>query len=414
MQFNHIINQDKQPVPILSSPKELTYRAYDEIISVIGSENIVTFLPLWESNGVFKDLLKQHITFTGSNFTYNRVDGVLHEVPQFNGGTSKITQVPETQATVDNANQTLVAPTHIATQTLGGLSAEVGFIRLKLKRVGNPTGNVHLEIRNAKDGTAVTNGVSQSLAVTNIETSAVYKGFVFSQAPKLQKNVTYYIALVYEDGAIIDGSNHIAWHYDSTGSYGKGSAIYNGGWMEYSGRDFAFDLYANDIVLDGDFTMIALAQLDDKVSLATRNVISGTGMTDVGVVGLQYSAIGTIAARANDLSSARAAHWYRHPSTWQALAYTYDADAIAEKVKLFSNGYKVAVADGVSGTVGNPTKRLAQPLTIGSLTTTSGLISEVFAGKISSVIIVKRALSVQEIGQVSQILLSQRKRMGAL
>lgn len=83
-------------------------------------------------------------------------------------------------------------------------------IKQILRKVGSPTGNLTIEIQGdsagSPDGTPITNGTSNTLAMSGLTTDYVEKTFTFSSAFTLVADTTYWIVLKRSDA--VNGSNY--------------------------------------------------------------------------------------------------------------------------------------------------------------------------------------------------------------
>ena len=104
-------------------------------------------------------------------------------------------------------------------------SSTVQSVRLWLKKVGSPTGNLTVKIQtnNAGNpsGTTVTNGTSGTIAASSLSTSYDWITFTFSTPPSLNAATQYHLVLETADS--VSETNYISWGADgSSPSYANG------------------------------------------------------------------------------------------------------------------------------------------------------------------------------------------------
>jgi len=98
-------------------------------------------------------------------------------------------------------------------------------IKLWLKKVGSPTGNLTLTIETDSggdpSGTPVTNGTSHTVAASTLSTAYGWIEFTFATNPTLSGTTTYWLVLSTSDSA--DEFNYVTWGADdSVPSYADG------------------------------------------------------------------------------------------------------------------------------------------------------------------------------------------------
>jgi hypothetical protein len=145
-------------------------------------------------------------------------------------------------------------------------------VRLWLKRVGSPSGNLTLTIReddiindgwelgttgkselgtntklnsdSAFPGDVITNGTSTTVAASDLEEGFSWVEFTFSTAPSLTEGTVYWLTLETSDSA--DASNHVIWGADgSSPAYNDGEMYVekNSKWVAES-KDSSFQVLA--------------------------------------------------------------------------------------------------------------------------------------------------------------------------
>lgn len=96
-------------------------------------------------------------------------------------------------------------------------ASTIGSIKLWLRKIGTPTGNLTVNIyadSAGSPGSLVTNGTSQTLAASKLATLYDYFEFKFSTPPSLSANTTYWIVLETTDSA--SSSNYVRWGTDKS------------------------------------------------------------------------------------------------------------------------------------------------------------------------------------------------------
>lgn len=122
---------------------------------------------------------------------------------------------------------------------------DIANVRVELKKVGNPTGDVYCKIYTV-DSSGEPDQViaSDSISTATIGTSYAEKVFDFTDTLKhgtLEAYTQYVFSIEYDGG---DAGNYIHLHYDTTsGAYAYGTMwIYSGSWDEYTTNDVTFEI----------------------------------------------------------------------------------------------------------------------------------------------------------------------------
>ncbi len=427
MDYSQALNRDAQGIKtaarfdtvendwvhsILPAQRDTTARAIDDILDCIGAENVKLFLPMWEESGTKAyDLLRRDLTFTYNGPTLAQ-PGPFGKCPSFDGVNDYLIQDSITeQPTTTGGENPLWGGQKLATR-MKDIATKIGFIRLQLRKSGNP-GSAVLRTAIYTDnagvpGSPVTNGLSDTLPTSGIVAdNTEIKGFTFPTAPELQKNQKYWIVLEYTDSTGIDGSNYIAWKHDAaTSGYGERNAIHDGStWTITDGYNNSFWVYGDDLILDGDFSIITAASNTAAIP-AYKSIVGAGSMTFHPTVGISLSLEGNLYARSTD-SSERTLLWYSWPSKWFTNVLTFSVEKSTGKTKLYANGLSVVAADGTANV---KQVRPAQPFTIGALVPVWGTeVLQHWEGKIGPVIITKTELTPTQVGKVSQALIALRK-----
>jgi phage protein D len=114
-------------------------------------------------------------------------------------------------------------------------------IKLKLKKLGAPTGTATIRISTDKD----TGGSTATLDVSTLATSYGDISFTLAADFTFLANTTYYLTLSYSGG---DGSNNILWAYNTANPYLSGTRwTYTGSWAESTGDDHHFSIAGNKV-----------------------------------------------------------------------------------------------------------------------------------------------------------------------
>lgn len=98
-------------------------------------------------------------------------------------------------------------------------------VKLWLKKVGSPTGNMTVKIQTnnagSPSGTTITNGTSNTVAASSLSTSYGYITFTFSTPPSLSGATQYHIVLETADSQ--SNTNYVGWGADgSSPGYSSG------------------------------------------------------------------------------------------------------------------------------------------------------------------------------------------------
>ena len=253
-----------------SSAREATRQAIEEILGTIGAENVRLWLPMWETTGsTSRDLLRRDGTFTHYFAPTKAQLGLLHPVPAFvAASTQYLRQDPLTGATAGAGDYVLSTGTFRSAQLLPALTGTLGWVTLKVKRVGalaSATVRAHIYADdggapNLPTGAGITSGSSTAMLCSAIDTSYGYYGFAFPTAPALGKASRYWLALEYVDSTAVDGAHYIAWQYDAAGGYAQGRATFDGAaWNDAPGTDHAFEVWTDELQLSGDYSVIVVA-----------------------------------------------------------------------------------------------------------------------------------------------------------
>jgi len=124
-------------------------------------------------------------------------------------------------------------------------------VKLWLKKVASPTGNLTVKIQTnsggSPSGTPVTNGTSNTVAASSLSTSYGYITFTFSTPPSLSASTQYHIVLETADSQ--SNTNYVVWGADgSSPGYASGEMKREraAAWSAES-KDAVFQVVSSDI-----------------------------------------------------------------------------------------------------------------------------------------------------------------------
>lgn len=122
----------------------------------------------------------------------------------------------------------------------------VGSVKLWLKKVGSPTGNLTVKLyddNSGEPGSLVTNGTSNTVAASGLSTSYGWIEFQFGTAPSLSGSTTYWLVLETADSA--DESDYVVWGADgSSPGYTDGEMVaYDGSSWSAESKDGCFEVF---------------------------------------------------------------------------------------------------------------------------------------------------------------------------
>jgi hypothetical protein len=153
------------------------------------------------------------------------------------------------------------------------IDTTIAYVRLRLRRVGNPNGNllakIYSDIEPAQvwllgvDGDSelgdtttlgadqslpdslIINGTSESVSARQVDTGPQWVRFVFATPPEISTGVKTWIVL--EHTGTFDGSNYIQWAADgSSPAYADGELIaWDGADWNPTNKDGIFEVYGS-------------------------------------------------------------------------------------------------------------------------------------------------------------------------
>jgi hypothetical protein len=164
---------------------------------------------------------------------------------------------PPGYQTYDYALRDATARTQISQGFKPNTSSTVTKVRLWLKKVGTPTGNINIEIQTdnsgVPSGTAVTNGTSDNVDVSTLTTSYDWIEFTFSTNPSLTASTQYHLVL--QGDFTVNSSNYVHWGADDYDVvYPDGSmSVYDGTtWTTEIAYNACFEIYITGGALGDD------------------------------------------------------------------------------------------------------------------------------------------------------------------
>jgi hypothetical protein len=395
------------------SQRDIVSRAIDEIINTIGLENIACFLPMWETSGSeLRDLIHPDLKFR----VFGATPGVVGPFGYgwaFDGINDYMEEAPAIETAGGTAEAALDAPGKMLAQRLklGQPLRPVAIVRLRIRRVGSPSGNLVVEIREDAGGVPGSTVVATSLAwaASVIPTTATFVGFSVSPPVALDRNKQYWVVLKWQSATTVDAANYITWTYDSSGAYGEPRAAYDGtAWAATTGQSHGVMVYYDHLVLTEGSYILAVKPLVASPSL--RRFMAQTAQSQyansIGLRAFETYVSSTPAAWRFTVTVFGSSNIYRETNfeRYVVLALTISRAASTDKVVGYFNGEKVGAVSGTAGQAATPP---AMPLTLGA--------SQAFApssyavGHIGGLIVARTPLTQQQIANVTRHFLALRR-----
>ena len=194
-----------------------------------------------------------------------------------NGGSSWTDQ--STDAACEFTTSAITAKSKLAQSFQIATGTTITEVRLYLKKVGSPTGNltVKIETDSAGDpsGTPVTNGTSDTVAASTLSTSYGYISFTFATDPSLSATTTYWLVLETADSQ--SNTDYVIWGADeSSPSYADGEMkSYTGSWAAES-KDAIFNVLGMGTTYDEPIGIHSWTLVTDSEASARFDDGSGT------------------------------------------------------------------------------------------------------------------------------------------
>lgn len=407
---------DAQAIPMTQASKDIAMRAYENIIDIIGAENIKLLLPMWETSGTeFSDLINPHIKFIAEGVTLNR-PGLLHSVPQFDGVNDYIRQKPLTEATAGTSEFAMTASTWKVAQKLTpqSVTGDVKMAGLKMKKVGAPVANVVLKLveDNAGGPTGATVATFEALSAAGLFTTAAMWFAYLTTGYNAERNKTYWITAEYANVTTIDVSNHVVFVYDNAGAYGQAKATFDGTtWTVAPTESFVVEVYSDNLTLSNDFTIIAAAAINGTQKTIYQpaigsfiinggSLILGT-MVNISDVQVYACGGGTTLLSKNIVPTISS-------SIFDVFASSFSFADSADKYKLYRNAALQAKGNGTASTGANPPQ---QPFVIGAARNPSSYVYYAFMnGRVGPVIVASSVVTQANLAKINNQLLALRRR----
>ena len=408
VQLSGSLIEDVQAVPTTQAQKDIRAKAIDNILDVIGYENVKMFLPLTEGVGstVAYDLLRKDLTFDVSGLVTFGTTGLFGDCATFGGG--YLRRTPATYNTTGAAYADLKAATQKAATMMSAISVQPGIVTLKLKRTGTlAAATVRVLVIADNSGTPGTTALtSTTLECSKIDTTAKDYGFAFTVDLPIKGNKRYWIALEYADATGVDDSNYVSWAYETgVNTYGEQRSSYDGtSWTATNGENHVFSLWNDDLEFGDDFSIITCVN-NTSANAGSRYVFGiGDYAGNSGVL-LSSTSGKILSVSANDgtLRTASIPKWTINRN--QVVGITFNKDLATAKLNVYKDGMLAASADGSATTAINS---LAYPFTIGC-TSSNGNVTSAWTGTIGPVIITKNTLTAAQMADVSHNLMALRK-----
>jgi hypothetical protein len=397
----------------------------DEIISIIGAENIACCLPMWQDAGetIVRDLINPNLSFDVIGNATLGNEGMFGPCLSTTAGGLLERAVDEHISGASILNLTSPA-TKLATK-ITGVVGEVRYALAQLFRTGTlDTATVKLSIYTddgGKPGVELYNrllgreyGLTDWTTPCSAISSAgiVWRGFTLKQPLQLLANATYWLVLEYVDGTGVDAGNCIGWVLDDAA--GNGRAFYDGAtWNSRAGNAHNYALYTG-LALEDEWTIVIAAQ-DVAGDAANRFLFTIPGMLLEQDIALYKTDEKRMCATYLPAKTNIRANVYHPASTlWTVHTMTYDKRRLYDTLHYYTNGRLSGVsfpaATAASGVLVNPHQ--AQPFYIGGNRTPNGLHTMRWSGNIGPVLVARRTLSSGEVGRVTACLNKLRTRKG--
>ena len=410
VRINHI-NNDRQV------NHDIVMHAYENIIDIIGAENILCFLPMWDKSGtVLYDLLRPgNVQFSVVGVSLDQ-PGLLHNTVSM-GGSGGIIQKGITENLSLNATLPLATATDMEAQKLpANLVGEVRSLVLALNLMGSlPSAKLTAEIWRDIDGVPGEMVATSNEVVCSGLSNTIRKfiPFEFSEPFLLLKNRNHWLVLKYSVPTGVDASNYVTWDYDNSGTYGQPRAYHDGtAWTVTSGQSHYFCLYNNSLYHKGDFTAILVAQpiLDTswRSLFALGKSSNGDSRNNLEISG-QYGYIypkgfGGISDIPNMMTGGVVPN---------VFGVTYSSTETTGKLLAYKDGVKVASVDGVTSEGAAISGGVAVGARFGASTSVSVDRTNSFKGSLGTFIFAKKILTDAEMGKITNQLNAMR-RFGVL
>jgi hypothetical protein len=405
-----------QAVPTRQAFKDVAMRAYENIVDIIGAENILMFVPGWETSGsVLKDLLNPDIQFDVVGATLGQT-GLLHPVPNFDGVNDYCVQKAKTEATTHNAQVDLTSGTMKAAQKLVTLNCGLGFVNLYLIKTGAPSAQLKVDIVEDSAGVPGSTVVWSSNAkwTSDIDASTVWCiGFDRSAPAQLVRSKTYWLVLYYSSVTTVDASNYVSWRLDNAGAYGQPRATYDGvTWTVTSGQSHAFHLYGDELIVTDDASFVGVGKFGaSNITQILMSMVGKQGDWTLLSVRYQYQygvqSIWKDSAGNNLIVDSNRFSLNVH----EVIASTFSKVNAAAKAKLYLNGKLENTADGIAN---NGLRQVQYPAAFSTYIGFIGPSSQWMQGPAGPWIWTKNELMATQVAKITNQLLALRRLQEAV
>jgi hypothetical protein len=397
--------------PVVQAHKDVVARAIDNIIDIVGAENIKLFLPLWETSGnKAYDLLDRSLQFdiNGASFS---TGGPFGNCLTLDGINDYLRQTPIAENASGGSFYNLTNPAYKIATRMAGFTGKIAAVQLNLKITGTInsavlTASIYTD-NSGVPGTLV--ATSNPLTCSQFPSVAHPVAFTFSTPYEVNSVSKYWIVLEYSTDTGVDESNYISWACEDMNTYGETMAIYDGAnWNAQTGN-CVFSVSNDALKCDADWTMI-VACLPQNWSLSSNytlyNGSSGKPISPTLSVYWQYRNQ-TIDWRFdnNGVIMGTANFPLISQNMFTIITQTFSKSASIGKSKLYVNNRLQASVDGTAN-VGNS---LAGLLYLGVTQANVGGFSSYWKGRLGPVMLLSKELTIAEIDKVTSNLFALRK-----
>jgi hypothetical protein len=184
----------------------------------------------------------------------------------------------------DHTFSVTTSPTTALAQSFQlGSSTTIGAVKLYLKKVGSPTGNLTAKIYSDSGGSPnalITDGTSDAVAASTLSTSYGLITFAFSAPPSLTATTTYWI--VFETADSASGANYVVWGADASSpgyTDGEMKSQVSAAWVTES-KDAIFEVTATATTFDTPVSVCSWDADSAEVEITAGDGASTPGNLD--------------------------------------------------------------------------------------------------------------------------------------
>lgn len=377
----------------------------DDVLDIIGPENVTIALPLNEASGDAADYLNPDIKFDVTGASYGAA-GIIGDAVSLDGVNDYLSHQPVTSTSGGDNISTLTAGTHKAAQSLDAVAASVGLVRVRLRRYGTLTGVTAIakfySDNSGEPNSAVWSSDEVDVSAVTTSSGGQWVGFPFSTSAELQKAVQYWLVIEYVTSTGVDSSNYIAVYQNNAGSYDGGNrATFDGSAWTTSTGPLNLEVYTDDLNhFDEDWSVILCAYNVNEVDV--YRYVFGVGNATTTAFGLSFAQQGRLEFLARQNGTNVFARGYTWPQDRHAIiAVTFNKAASTGKVRLYVDGRQVGSGDGTAGAaVETPT----QPFTLGAYRRPDGTTGLYWGGRLGPVIVTSNTLTPNQVGSIARAL----------